>query len=424
MRLSSIRIFAGLVSCLSAAALGQDEPRFPSAHDDPPAGWTGPVFVLRQDYPTESPAAEEYPWEEIDFRTAPESYIRAVLQYAYEGNIDAEWAPEDNMERNWYHAPWMHWGRNGREFIHGLTRERDSRPGELHEDQTDRFQNWAVSIYNAPGGFVIGEVWKGETPDPSAAQFPNGTVSIKLLFTQADPAQVPYLTGSKEWQAHIHTSLTGSTRSVQTLRLLQIDVGVRDDRADDAAGWIFGTFVHNSDAEGATPWERMVPVGIMWGNDPGVTAAMVAAGTELEETWINEDVGTPQHLGWAGRLNGPVDNPASSCLSCHSTAQYEATSSMVPGFSASDMERLRWFRNIGPEEPFDTGQISLGYSLQLAMGIQNFEEWQETVESFQPPSFLRMAAKKPRAIYRVARDEDLIISSQDRRPKLQLDEED
>ena len=27
------------------------------------------------------------------------------------------------------------------------------------------------------------------------------------------------------------------------------------------------------------------------------------------------------HLGWLGRVNGPVDNPASSCLSCHGTAQ-------------------------------------------------------------------------------------------------------
>jgi hypothetical protein len=417
MRMSYI-ITSVLLAVLFTSAAAPDEPRFPSAHDDPPPGWEGPVFVLSQDYPTDAPAPQDYPWEEIDFRTAPDDYIRAALEYAYEGNIDADWAPEDNAVRPWYHAPWMHWGRGGREFIHGMTRERDSRPGELHEDQTDRFQNWAVSIYNAPGGHILGEVWKGETPDPSAALFPNGTVSIKLLFTQADPAQVPYLTGAHEWEAHIHTSLTGSSRSVQTMRLLQIDIAVRDERANDTTGWVFGTFVHNAEAEGDTPWERMVPVGLMWGNDPGVTPAMVAAGTILQESWINEDVGTPQHLGWAGRLNGPVDNPMSSCLSCHATAQHEARSGMVPPFNATDMTRLRWFRNVGPATPFDEGEVSLGYSLQLAMGIQNFEEWQETVNSLRPPSFLRMTSKKPGMIYRVSRDEDEIISSQDPRPRI------
>src|SRR6185503_10413622 len=33
----------------------------------------------------------------------------------------------------------------------------------------------------------------------------------------------------------------------------------------------------------------------------------------------------PKHavrsLGWAGRMNGPIDHPMSSCMSCHQTAQ-------------------------------------------------------------------------------------------------------
>jgi hypothetical protein len=37
-----------------------------------------------------------------------------------------------------------------------------------------------------------------------------------------------------------------------------------------------------------------------------------------------------QHLGWLGRLNGPVDNPQSACLSCHGTAQSPVVSPMVP----------------------------------------------------------------------------------------------
>jgi hypothetical protein len=35
---------------------------------------------------------------------------------------------------------------------------------------------------------------------------------------------------------------------------------------------------------------------------------------------------------------------------------------------------MRWFRNIRSGQPFDPGQISLDYSLQLAQGIENFFE--------------------------------------------------
>jgi hypothetical protein len=120
----------------------------------------------------------------------------------------------------------------------------------------------------------------------------------------------------------------------------------------------------------------MVPVGLQWGNDPGVTPAMVASGTTLQETVINPAV-LPLNLklGWAGRLNGPVDNPVSSCLSCHSTAQVPQ-GGMVPPFSAGDAARLNWFRNIKAGDPFDPGRQSTDYSLQLSVAIRFFNEAQ------------------------------------------------
>ena len=66
-------------------------PRFPNAHEEPPAGWTGPVFELSQDYPTTLPAPEPRPWEEFDYKSQPNEYINAVLQYVYEGNIAVDW---------------------------------------------------------------------------------------------------------------------------------------------------------------------------------------------------------------------------------------------------------------------------------------------------------------------------------------------
>src|SRR3989442_10815858 len=117
----------------------------------------------------------------------------------------------------------------------------------------------------------------------------------------------------------------------------------------------------------------MVPVGLMWGNDPEVTSSFARAGRVLRETIINDSTEVPhQHLGRAGRLNGPVDNPKSSCLSCHSTAEYQAVSPVIPPTSATTTETMRWFRNIKAGTPFDVGQKSLDYSLQLALGIQRF----------------------------------------------------
>ena len=347
---------------------------FPDAHNKPPASWTGEVFKLRQDYPATPPPPETKPWETINFQSQPLQYVQSVLAYCLDGNVAVDFQLAQNHTRNWYHVPWLNTTSNGREFVHGLTLERGSRPKELAPTQTSTFSNWAVGMYNAPGGYVIGQVWNDHnSPDPTAANFPDGTVSCKLLFTTATAAQVPYLKNAFQWQADV--SLTGSTtRAIHTVSLLQVDVAVRDTRADSTTGWVFGTFVYDGNAAGATPWDRLVPVGIMWGNDPTVTSPTKTSSTHLQESFINPTIGPPQHLGRAGRLNGPVDNPKSSCLSCHSTAQYEAVSGVLPPASASTTQTMRWFRNVKAGTAFDTGQQSLDYSLQLSLGIQRFHQ--------------------------------------------------
>jgi hypothetical protein len=92
-----------------------------------PPGWTGPTFVLRQDYPATAPA-DTRPWLAFDPKTQPSQYILAVLGYFYEGNIrpdvEKSFDPKLNTVRAWYNAPWQDFGLNGREPAHGLTRER------------------------------------------------------------------------------------------------------------------------------------------------------------------------------------------------------------------------------------------------------------------------------------------------------------
>jgi len=346
---------------------------FPDAHEPPVSGWTGPVFRLSQNYPTSQPSADPRPWKNFDFKTQAAQYLKAVLDYCKEGNLQVDWAGQDNTVRKWYHAPWLHPTANGREFVHGMTRERASRPRMLHPNQSSSFSNWAVGLYNPLAGYVVGQVWKDhENPDPTAALFPDGSVGVKLLFTTATVAQVPYLKNDFEWDAFVAPSGT-DTRSIGRVRLLQIDVAVRDTRADSTTGWVFGTFSYDGDAPGATPWDRMIPIGLMWGNDPTLTQAAYNSGSRVQQSIIlNSTVGIPQHLGWLGRLNGPVDNPVSACLSCHGTAQYVAPAAAFPSASMTEAQRMRFFRNIKAGDPFDAGQQSLDYSLQLSVGIKNF----------------------------------------------------
>ena len=346
---------------------------FVDAHDFPPAGWNGPVFQLSQDYPSTMPAEEARPWEKFDPRTQYLEYCRSVLAYGYEGNVGVDFVVQNNPIRKWYHAPWLDAGNNGREFIHGMTMERHSRPKDLAPTQTSPWQNWAVGFYNAPGGYVIGQVWKDKNaPDPTAASFPNGTVAMKLLFTQAPASQVPYVKDSFEWLADINR-VTETGKAPEKLRLLQIDIAVRDVRVPN--GWVFGTFIYNADAPGTDPLDRMVPVGLMIGNDPQA----IPTNGPLTESFINPAAHTP-HLGYKDRLNGPVDNPASSCMSCHSTSQMPfpfslnlPTRSGVPPAKPTLADLELYFRNVPAGTPFDVGKgyVSLDYSLQLQVGIAN-----------------------------------------------------
>lgn len=338
-----------------------------------------PGFRLSTAFPTTVPT-DTNPWEAIDFKNDPEGYMAAVLEYVLEGNREVDWRVGENATRTWYHAPWMHFGRRGREPIRGLTLERGARAFELHEDQTDRTNNWAVGFYNAAGGTTLGSVWAEPwSPDTQDVVFPVGTVSAKLLFTDAEVSQVPYLADSLTWEAQIVRD-----RAPTKMRLLQLDFAVRDTRAETATGWVFGTFVYRADVSGAEVWDRLVPVGLHWGNDPLRTLADYDNGLPLAEGWMNpvvtrEFYALPRKwLGLWGRMNGPVDNSGSACLACHSRAMDLGESRERPDFTpdANDpAEILHYFSNRGPTEPFFDGFRSLDYSLQLADGVANYREW-------------------------------------------------
>jgi hypothetical protein len=160
---------------------------------------------------------------------------------------------------------------------------------------------------------------------------PEGTVVVKLLFNEASPTEVSYLKRSPTLKANIARRPAGSAssscvaigvtqRTPGTVRLVQVDIAVKDSRAP-VTNWFFGTFAYRNEAAGSKAWSRLVPVGLMWGNDPSLSDTAAQGGQAPTESVVLNTFGFTDKLGRGGRLNGPLDNRNSTCMSCHMTAQ-------------------------------------------------------------------------------------------------------
>ncbi|CAH1608440.1 conserved exported hypothetical protein [Vibrio jasicida] len=404
---------------LSAASVANCEKNFPSFDPNfpPPDGFIE-RFELSQSYPNMYSENEDFPWLKVNPFKSPEEYMQVVLAYSLEGNIEVNFRGQLNKIRKWYHAPWLHDdGRlganqprpgNGREYINGLTRERGTPKLEIHRLQDVELENWAVGMYNAPGGYTLGKVWCSDNGIPNldinneSTKFPEGTVSFKLLFTDGTIDKVPFLENTLQWDANIYKCNPRrkecQDRVNRKVNLIQIDIAIKDSRAKKS-GWFFGTFVYDASSEGKTVWERMIPVGLSWGNDQTIFTDLNKDGAfinaDLEETWLNENLlehnvrvkngAYVLYHGVGGRLNGPVDNPISSCVSCHGQAAVTNTGRPMPmaDFGALRhnypmLDFIKYFSNVRPGtyRRFVDGEtyVTTDYSLQLSAGIRNFYE--------------------------------------------------
>ena len=376
-----------------------------------------PVFKLKTDFPDVQPSHLPEFMERIDFRTQPLEYLEAVRDYAFEGNLP-DWDPFKNHVRNWYHIPWLHpttTGPNayppngGTEGFHGLIKEAPLSPLQLGPGQKGAdYSVYAITLINEFAGYTMGRMWRDpENPDPRATDarygggFPIGTVFAKLLFTDAPEGtdHIPFLENPLAWTAYITPTFfpAGSgpvTRVVRKVNLLQMDIAVRDARADGPGltGWVFGTFVYNGQLNNANKFMNLVPAGLMWGNDPqnriNKTNPFPPVKTEVnpdlkQSVIFNTPQLPPQHLGWNGRLNGPADLNTTSCMSCHIAAQYPAVTSLVPDGAVPDGgpeppaqggsdEWMKWFANIRCATSMDPRTYSTDFSFQVAIALQNF----------------------------------------------------
>ena len=348
----------------------------------------------RMDYPKETNDIRA-PWLQIDFATHPVQYMQAVLEVVQKGfrrsNLEKRLVGKSNSQ--WWISLWMDYTNSGREPLMGLTKERGPDPGDLSPTSSDGHQVWAVGFYNAPGASILGMIFKDacEPKVPQSLSFPEGTASVKFLFTDAPPEEVEYLKGAPEYEAFIDKKGTGrrggpaTDRVRRVIRLLQVDIAAKDMDAD-VTNWVFGTFVWNGPKKGDGLFDNLVPVSLQWGNDPGVYD------DQITESWINSELKNKvygwtkrPHLGFNGRANGPADNIRSSCLSCHAAARVQRSSKGILG-REFDMEediqfpnRVRthvdtWFGNLPSGAFFDAESerpavAALDYSLQLDAAV-------------------------------------------------------
>ncbi|MER8786010.1 hypothetical protein NKH60_33445 [Mesorhizobium sp. M1006] len=349
-----------------------------------PADW-------RTDYPKEYPnPRDKQPWELVDFATQPIEYMNAVLIDARTSFHISGRKLVGTGQESWWISEWLDYGTSGREPLMGLTKERGPDPGDLSETNADGYQVWAVGFYNRPGAAVLGDVF-AEPCNPSlpvALKFPADTVSIKFLFTDASTDEVTYLKDAPEFDALIDVPGSGvisrpvDQRSSHALRLLQVDISVKDTRARDT-NWVFGTYVWRGPPKGDKLFDNLGPVSLQWGNDPKVYD------TSVQESWINSDLykvtyGWDKRLtmGFMGRANGPADNIRSSCLSCHASARtprasvgildnrFNMAEVTVPAKVKAHIDT--WFQNIkGGQlfQPFEPAVSALDYSLQLEAAV-------------------------------------------------------
>lgn len=357
------------------------------------AGYTNPPFRLADAYATgkaDDPSVQK--WRDNKFNALFDPKIPAaeksklafdygwdVMRYMQEGNINSgdwntDWNLCGNTIRQWFNMPFQTYDvLSGREFVHGLTREAPVEHGVKSQATPLYTTVWAVAFYNGNAAPTLASIWRtdGAVNVPANhIRFAEGTVIGKLLFTTATAADLPFLSNVPRWTANTSMGLPGAQnptsckpnprlsmpeqseacpRSPRTLTLLQFDFAVEDSRSP--IGWVYGTFVADGQAKATVtnPWDRISLLGLMWGNDPP-PATQLASGyptnprtngfTEASIAWdvvdrLNAAGGAvvsaqPGHMGCNLRLNGPADNVASSCLSCHMTASVPDKNEMVP----------------------------------------------------------------------------------------------
>lgn len=347
---------------------------------NPPA--TLPKFLLRADYQNSKRDAQPFAWKGLNLRDKKQALRAALLlqKYFYENmanqnpaHPDQNFIAANNKSRYWCHVPWLNVGPSGREGVHGLTKELDMKPSSKISvySAATAGTDWGVAYFNAPGCETLGDVFgsasnPAPTPNWDRTQFKDGTVSVKILFTTAD---FPAIKDAYSWTANV--SDVGQTeRSLKKVRHVQMDISIKDSSfvglLPNMSNWTMFGFYYDPNYDFETELKAEFGGENPLKSIPNLPAALfkmrpmgVQTGFDAPATGDTILFGNAQANGSGGRLNGPADNPRTSCMGCHATAGHAV--SMVPGFLSEKMY-----------EPFH-GQPNLDFNQQVALARRNFE---------------------------------------------------
>jgi len=347
--------------------------------------------------------------------------VAALKQYvaANARQLLLDYANWDPAKARWYNEPWL---GSARESIHGTYAAGQFGPAVFpHTGLKANFDTRVLTYYDERAAYTLFKVWGSGAANPAIStgnfQFAEGSVIVKAaVFLSDDPAVQkdwwPVTSGAADWP--IYTAIPEQaprTAAVEHGYVMQFDIIVKDSVASPKTGWVFATLVYDRNAPGDA-WDKMVPLGATWGNDPGVDSSAKKP-PPLEETWINPAAPkySTETLGWGGRLAGPNDGarndiqvgkkfkedyPDSSCMSCHGPAewqpdQHKQTSFLLPSFAnpqpgppyktcpagkpgdeyvcSPDPASIQWdpwFQDRAGSEPQDAGSVATDYDMVFA----------------------------------------------------------
>ncbi|CAM1345339.1 hypothetical protein [Tenacibaculum amylolyticum] len=367
--------------------------------------YNGNLFQLSHNYPTEVKPVVNPSWQQalqgqpisdknaLIYMDSLKSYVAANLAPFFTDNKN--WNAADH---DWYHQPWL---GNEREAILG-TYLGNGNPANMFESLKVDESGYVLVLYDETAAYTVGQIW-GKTGAKvnlvnDAAQFKEGSVIVKLAFSNINAPEWPVMEGAQIFNVYDTIPTKENPKKgyqVRNVSFFQMDIVVKDSKTAPKTGWVYSTFVYDQDQKGSN-WDKLVPLGAMWGNDPDVKSPIKPPYPKLNETVINANAPkySKETLGWGGRLSGPNDGavaqvaydintkqeyenlPLSSCMSCHSPAQYKFNSFLLPApFPTSDSlivytpgstEWMRWFRDDYGNVPFDAGQIATDYDMVTA----------------------------------------------------------
>lgn len=393
----------------STATAVSDTSEFANHRDSVPSPqqWSDSLFVLSHAYPDSVKPVVNPPWQKA-LNGQP---ISASNTFAYMDSLKSYVKPNvlpfftdfkhwTAAKHGWFNEPWVGYIR---EAIMGAY-QGNGNPSGMFKTLNEDEQGYALVLYDSTAAYTVGKIWgqTGQAPNlqNNATQFKEGSVIVKFAFSNVNAKGWAPMEGAQTFSIYDTIATKEDPRpgyQVRKVSFFQMDIIVKDSKTAPKTGWVYSTFVYDKDAPGNF-WDKMVPLGAMWGNDPGVNSPINPPYPKLYETVINPKAPpySTETLGWGGRLSGPNDGAVadtayevkskklytnlalSSCMSCHSPAQDTIKSFLLPGpptnfgpgplmvYAPGSAEWDRWFRDLYGNVPFDAGQVAMDYDMVMA----------------------------------------------------------